>query len=102
VITPSNPTLSSSAATLVFQTVSSAPNHTTTFWAGTANQPKGFLVITPASPGIYACSSTATTTTGAVLLPASSSVPFNIIGNDALYLIAGSGSPTVGLLVAGE
>ena len=103
--TPINVTLANNAATLIFQTTSdgTAINYANRiFWAGTPGTPKVFTVIVPATPGIYVCTATATSTTGGVLLPASGVWNLPVYGNDTLYLIAASSTPSVGLVVAGQ
>ena len=90
--------------TLIWQTttgVTPDPAVTRTariFQAHGPNDPLPILVVLPATKTVYVCNSTTTTTATDVALPQGATIPFNVVGNDALYLICAT-AVTVGVIV---
>jgi hypothetical protein len=63
-----------------------AIDNVTVFQAGVPTDPKGIEVFLPATPAIYLCNPGDATYSDGIPLPASTTLPYNVIGNEQLWL----------------
>jgi hypothetical protein len=92
------------APVAVWQTTTGvAPDPAVTHAAGIyqahgPNDPLPLILVLPATKTVYVTNPTTTHTTQDVALPKGATIPFNVVGNDTLYLLCAT-TVTVGVIV---